>query len=149
MPVFADCSHEAVVVPRWNVVNGTQRKAVADVAGGTALSVEGAIVLRDRRLEHGRAKIGRIAQIFRPRVVCKKSKSAGITTADVHVARVVPALRAVLQQVDGADGEADLTARASARRGSVGDTRRQHRICDEADFGKGTPWAYRSRPRRR
>ncbi len=80
--------------------------------------VEVQVVLRDGRFVHGRAKVRRIGQVLGIGIVGQKAQAVRIATSQVNVARVVPALRCVLQQVDGADRESlalDNGGRATRR----------------------------------
>src|ERR1700687_1428075 len=68
----------------------------------------------------------------------------GITTPHIDVARVVPALRGVLQQIDGADGKRHaLDHRIRHTAGW------QRRIGDEAQRLERAPWSNRAGSGRR
>ena len=86
-----------------NIVNAAQRESMPHVAPRPFFSIQVEVVLRNRRFVHGRPEVRRVAQVLRQRVVGQKAQPVGVPASHVDVARVVPVLRAVLQQVDGAD----------------------------------------------
>src|SRR5580765_2990265 len=106
MPVSDDRSYESAVFQRRNVVDRAKGEAMPDITARTPLGIEVAIVLRNRRLKHRRTKIRRVAQILGPGIVRKKRQPLRISTSHVDVTCVVPALRRVLEQVDGAHRKA-------------------------------------------
>src|SRR5437016_13026638 len=88
-----------------NVIDGTQREAVADVTSEPLLRGQIGIVLGSGRLEHRRSKVGRIAEVLCKRIVRQHRPAPSETASNICVAGFVPTLRGVLQQVDAADRE--------------------------------------------
>src|SRR5262249_41434252 len=93
-----------------------------------------AVVLRNRRFIHWRPEIRCVGQALREGVIRKKTQSLGITPPQVHIARVVPALRAVLQQVDRAH------RKSLALNHRVGAARSQSRTWYKGKRFERTPW---------
>ncbi len=123
-PVACDGASQIVPSPRFWTVDRAQRKAAADVAAQAFLSIQVVVVLRSSRLEHGRAEIRRVLERLSERVVGEKAQAVGVTAAHIHVPRVVPALRCVLKQVDGADRKRSVEGwrfSDGGRKGAVGD----------------------------
>src|SRR3954451_12308506 len=89
----------------WNVVDGAYGKAVANVTGETLLSGQVGIVLWSSRLEHRRAKVGRITEVLSKGVVGEERPPTSKPASDVNVTSFIPALRGVLEQIDAADRE--------------------------------------------
>src|SRR5712675_2815245 len=120
---------------RWNVVDGAQREAVANVASEPLLRGQIGIVLRSGRLEHRGSKVGRIAEVLGKRIVRQHRPAASEAASNICVAGFVPTLRGVLQQVDAAD-----------REGGAGnsDVRRQNHAGQKAEHLEGPAWSNRS-----
>src|SRR6202030_4799210 len=79
------------------------------------------IVLRDGGLEHRGAEIGSVAETLGIGVVGKQAETVRVTAADIDIAGVVPRLRGIGEQVDGADGSAESADGATGgRRGRNG-----------------------------
>src|SRR5450755_2779174 len=92
MPVFADSTYQAGASPSRNIVDRTEGKSTPHIAGGPLLCRQIIIVLRNRRLEHRRAEIRCVAEIFRPRVIRQQGETARVTPPDVNVT-LLPDLR--------------------------------------------------------
>jgi hypothetical protein len=122
---------------------------MTNVARRSALGGEIIVVLRDCRFEHGRTKIWSIAEVFRPGIVRKECKAAREASTDVDVTGVIPALCAVLQQIDGADWKTNLIVWAPASRSRVGHISRQCCIWHKTNLGKRPAWTDWPRARRR
>src|ERR1700751_2202070 len=76
---------------------------MANVAARPSLSGEIIVVLRDGAFVHGGAEIRRVGQVLGQCVIRQKAEAVGILSADVHVSGVVPTLRRVFEQVNGAN----------------------------------------------
>ncbi len=109
-------------------VDRTESEAVSDVAGGAFFCIQIVVVLRNGRLEHRGAKVRSVLERFRERVVGEETEAVGIATARVHIACVIPALRRILEQVDGTDGEGGA---------GDGDAGREDGVGNKTDLGKG------------
>src|SRR5438046_8081539 len=101
------------------------------------------VILRNGGLVHGGTEIRSIGEALGKRVVGKKTQAVRITAAEVDVTRVVPALRAVFEEIDGADRE------SQALNDSIGATRGQRSIGHEGKRFERAARAERSGPRKR
>jgi len=61
----------------------------------------------------GERKSGALRQILGEGIVGQKAEPMRIAAADIHVTRVVPTLRGVFQQIDGADRKVSLCTTAA------------------------------------
>ena len=122
-----------------NIVNAAQGETVADVTARAFFGVQIPIVLWDGRFVHRRTEVRRIGQILSQGVVGQKAEPVRITAPHIHVARVVPTLRRVLQQIDGADRE------SFTLHDGGGAARRQHRARHKSERLEGAPRAKRAR----
>ena len=77
---------------------------MADIAARALFGGEVVVILWDCRLEHRRTKIWCIVECLGKRVVRQKTEAVRIAAAHIHIARVVPALRRVFEEIDGAYG---------------------------------------------
>src|SRR5882724_7217887 len=141
MPVLRGSPRPKRSVERRQVVNAAQRKAVAYVASRSFFGIEIPVVLRNRSLVHGRAKVRRIGQVLGVSVVRKKTQPVRIAAAHVRVTSVVPALRRFLQQVDGAD------RKCLALNDGSGAAARQYGPGHKRQRLEGTPRSKRPGPR--
>src|SRR5713226_9202774 len=139
MPVLGYQANPFLPPECGNVVNAAQGKAMADVTARAFFSVEIPVVLWDGRFIHRRTEVWRVGQIFGESVVGQKAEPMRIAAADIHEARVVPALRGVFQQIDGADWKS-LTLHEGS-----GAIRRQHRARHKSKRLEGTPRPQRAR----
>src|SRR5207245_6907432 len=121
LPISCGGTGPGVVAHRWNRIDSAQSKAVPHVTSRAFLGGEIIIVLRNGSFEHRRAKIRSVTQVLRPCVVSEERQSVRIAATYVYVSGVIPALRRVLQEVDGAYRKTDGAARAARRRGHIGD----------------------------
>src|SRR5438105_14158612 len=115
-----------------NAVNSAEREAMADVAGQPFFRTQVAVVLRNRGFEHRRAKIRSIAQALGKRVVREQAEPECVAPAQIDVTGVVPALRGVREQLDGAPSGANRARWAArGRRARYRDAGRQSGVADE------------------
>src|SRR5215470_3393104 len=135
VPISRDGICDCGTPPARKVVDRAEREAVAHIAGRPLLRREVIIVLWDRRLKHWRAEVGRITQVFRPRVIRQYAEPFRIAAAHIDVARVIPALGSVLKEVDGAYRKSGADYR------HVG---RQHSIRHKADGFEWAAWTNRT-----
>src|SRR5580765_9000212 len=112
------------------------------VAAGSSLRLEIAVVLRNCAFVHRGAEVRGIRQILGQGVVRQETQAVGIFAAHIHVAGVIPALRGVFEQVDGADWE------GLALNDSVGAAGSQDGSGYEAQSVERATRAERSRARR-
>src|ERR1041385_2601970 len=101
MPVSGHCAKSCELEHR-NVIDGAKSKAVPDVATQALFGIEISVVLWDGGFVHGSAEVGSIGEILRVGVVREEAEAMRIASADIDVASVVPTLRGVFQQIDGA-----------------------------------------------
>src|SRR2546423_35290 len=73
---------------------------MSNVTGESLLETKIGIVLGRRRLKHRRTKVGGIAEVLRKCIVSQERPAAREAPANIYVARLVPTLRRILQQVD-------------------------------------------------
>ena len=111
-------------------VDRAEREAVADVAARALFGVEVVVVLRNGGFEHGRAEVRSVLESLGEGVVGQEAEAVRVAAAHVDVAGVVPALRGVFEQVDGAHREASWL---DDRRRSAG----RRCLANEADLGCG------------
>ena len=100
--------------------------------------VQVVIVLRRGRLEHRRAEVRRVLERLGEGVVGQEAEAVGIAAPHVHVAGVIPALRGVFEQIDGAD------RKCRADHGHIGG---KDGVGDEADLGMRTARLNQARAR--
>src|SRR5215831_2747471 len=140
MPIFGECPHHGPAPKGWQIIDSAERESMADIAGRTFFSCQITVVLRDGGLEHGCTKVWRVRETLGEGVVSQEGESMCITAPHVHIAGVIPALRCIFQQVDGADGE-NRAYRIHARR--------QDGAGHKTDFREWPARADRTRSRRR
>src|SRR6267154_80432 len=141
MPVLAYQTNPLPPLKRRNIVNAAQRETMADVTARAFFKVHIPIVLGNRRLVHRRSEVRRVGQILGEGVVGQKAKPMRIAAADIHVSGVVPALRGILEQINGADRE------SFALHDSRSTARRQYRSRNKCERLERTPRAKRTRSR--
>src|ERR1700737_605604 len=112
---------------------------MADVTARTLFGVQISVVLWDGRFVHRRTEVRRVGQILGEGDVGQETKPMRIAAPDIHVARVVPTLRGVFQQIDSADRESLTLNDGSAA------ARRQHRARHKSKRLEGAPRAKRAR----
>src|SRR6267142_6444583 len=139
MPVLSYEAKPFLAPESRNIVNAAQREAMPDVAPRALFKVQIPIVLRDGGFVHGRTEVRRVGQILGEGIVGQKAEPMRIAAADIHVTRVVPTLRGVFQQIDGADRES-FTLHYGG-----GAARRQHRTRHKSKRLEGAPRAKRAR----
>src|SRR5258708_21807857 len=105
MPVLGQQAKRLLPPESGNIVNTAQGETVADVAARAFFGVQIPVVLWDGRFVHRRTEVRRVGQILGEGIVGQKAEPIRIAAADIHVTRVVPTLRGVFQQIDGADRE--------------------------------------------
>src|SRR5262249_19952365 len=132
-----------------HIIDSAQSEAVFHIASRPFFRRQVIVILRNCGLKHRGTEVRRITQVLRPGIVSQESPTANITTANVHIAGVVPALRRVLQEVDGTDRETDGAVGASCRGRNIRDIGRQLCPFNETDAWERTAWPNGSRPRRR
>src|SRR5882762_6808138 len=139
MPVLGYQAKPFLPPESGNIVNAAQGETVADVTARALFGVQIPIVLRDGRFVHRRTEVRRVGQILGEGIVGQKAEPMRIAAADIHVTRVVPTLRGVFQQIDGADRES-FTLHYGG-----GAARRQHRARHKSKRLEGAPRAKRTR----
>src|SRR6266404_7730640 len=139
MPVLGYQAKPFLPPESGNVVNAAQGETVADVTARAFSRVQIPIVLWDGRFVHRRTKVRCVGQILGEGIVGQKAKPVRITAAHIHVAPVVPTLRRVFQQIDGADRES-LTLHYGG-----GAARRQQRARHKSERLEGASRAERTR----
>src|SRR2546430_14545219 len=97
---------------------------MANVTGESLLETEIGIVLGRRRLKHRRTKVGRVTEVLRKCIVSQERPTAREAPANIYVARLIPTLRRILQQVDATNRK---------RRIRDGDVGRQGHTRQEAE----------------
>src|SRR5712664_809754 len=140
MPVLGYQAKPSLPPESGNIVNAAQGETLADVTAGAFFGVQIPIVLRDGGFVHGRTEVRRVGQILGEGIVGQEAEPMRIAAADIHVTRVVPTLRGVFQQIDGADRES-----LTLHNGS-GAARSQHRAWHKSKRLKGAPRAKWARP---
>src|SRR6266478_1913774 len=141
MPVLAYQTNPLPPPKRRNIVNAAQREAMAHVTAGAFFEVQIPIVLGNRRLVHRRTEVRCVGQILCEGVVRQKTEPVRIPAADIHVSGVVPALRGIFEQIDGADRESFALHHGGSAAG------RQHRSRNKCERLERTPWAKWTRSR--
>src|SRR5581483_7861261 len=141
LPMLCHRARPAGILPTGNGIYRAQCETVSHVAAGPFLRCEVVVVLRNGSLKHWRAEIRSVTQIFCPCEICEQGQPVLITAPNVHIARVVPALGGIFEQIDRAYRKAHLAGRASARRRDVGHASRQSCIWHKCDFRKWPPRA--------
>src|SRR5260370_30402760 len=141
MPVLSYQANPLLPPKRRNTVNAAQRETMAHVTAGAFFKVQIPIVLGNGRLVHRRSEIRRVGQILGEGVVGQKAEPARIAAADIQVSRVVPALRGILEQINGADRESFALHHGGSATG------RQHRSRNKCERLERTPRAQRTRHR--
>src|SRR5439155_5016840 len=97
MPVLAYDAKPILAPQSRNIVNATQREAMADVAARAFFKVQIPVVLWDGRFVHRRTEVRRVGQILGEGIVGQKAEPMRVAAANIHIARVVPTLRGVFQ----------------------------------------------------
>src|SRR6266851_648627 len=139
MPVLSYQANPLLPPKRRNIVNAAQRETMADVTAGAFFKVQIPIVLGNRRLVHRRSEIRRVGQILGEGVVRQKAEPMRIAASDIHVSGVVPALRGILEQINGADRESFALHDSGTAAGG------QHRSRNKCERLERTPRAKRTR----
>src|SRR2546430_9203028 len=89
-PVFGNRVRNTRFSNGWKVVDATHREAMADVTSQAFLSSQVGIVLGSCRLEHGRAKIGRVAEVLGEGIVSQEGPTTRKPSSNVGVTSFVP-----------------------------------------------------------
>src|ERR1700754_1523216 len=113
---------------------------MAHVASKSLLQSQIVVVLWRCRFKHRRTKIRGIAQVLTKSVVSQKRPTATETPAHIDVARVIPTLRGILQQVNPAYRKRCIGNR---------DVVRKNHARKEAQSSERPAWSNRARPGRR
>src|SRR5437667_9954172 len=102
LPVLREPSAEVRSAVSRDGIHGAQREPVPDVATRSLLGIQIVVVLRNARLEHRRAEVRRVGEVLCIGVVGQQAETVRVPAADIDISGVMPAARAVPEDVDSA-----------------------------------------------
>src|ERR1700722_516687 len=100
-------------------IDGAECEAMLHIATWSLLRVQVVVVLGRCRFKHWGAEIRCILERLGICIVRQVAQSIGKAPTNIHVARVIPALGCVFEQVDGADGKGGACNRDIGRKDGI------------------------------